>query len=291
MGSELSSHEQTRGNVTARLHAERAGWHEHCRGVVRVSGVFIVLRRAVFVGAALAQVSSFGVAVALWLGGALGVASGHQLPAWGQPLALVMTLGAAVAMAVQYRERSLPRETMIGVVYAAAAALAILVVAITPGGESEGMNLLFGNVLTISFAEVIGLAMLAGLVGLVHVFFFRKFLFSSFDPDMATALGLRARWWNVLLFLTIGVTISFAIRAAGALVIFNFLVLPAATGLILASRMRGVLAVSMLAGLVASVTGIAISYVWDWPTGPTIVAVSVAFGALAAAVKRFWRAD
>jgi zinc transport system permease protein len=238
-------------------------------------GVFIVLRRAVFVGAALAQVSSLGVALALWIGGAWGLAREHELPAWAQPLALVMTLGASVALAVQYRERSLPRETMIGVVYAAAAALAILVVAISPGGESEAMNLLFGNVLTISLAGVAGLAGLAALVGLVHGLFFRKFLFASFDPDMATALGLRARWWNVLLFLTIGVTISFAIRAAGALVVFNFLVLPAATGLILAGRMRAVLAVAMISGLVASVTGIASSYVWDLPTGPTIVAVNV----------------
>jgi len=260
-------------------------------GLCAYLGVFIVLRRAVFVGAALAQVSSLGVAVALWLGGAFGLAGGHDLPWWGQPLALLLTLVAAVALAIQYREHSLPRETLVGVVYAAAAGLAILVVAVTAGGEAAVVNLLFGNVLTISGSGVVGLVVLAVLVGVVHGLFFKEFLFAAFDPDMATALGVRARWWNVLLFLTIGVTISFAIRAAGALVVFNFLVLPAATGLLLGGRMRSVLVIAVAAGVVATVVGVEISYVGDLPTGPAIVAVSVTFGALAAAVKRLWRAD
>ncbi len=248
-------------------------------------GVFIVLRRAVFVGAALAQVSSLGVAVALWFGGAMGMMSGHGLPWWAQPLALALTLGASVALAVQYRERALPRETMVGVVYAAAAGLAILVVATTAGAESQVMNLLFGNVLTISGSGVAGLSALAVIVGAVHGLFFKEFLFASFDPDMATALGIRARWWNVLLFLTIGLTISFAIRAAGALVVFNFLVLPAATSLLLGRRMRATLALAVAFGVLASIAGIAISYVWDLPTGPTIVAFSTGVLLLTAGVQ------
>jgi zinc transport system permease protein len=247
-------------------------------------GVFIVLRRAVFVGAALAQVSSLGVAVALWVGGAMGLAAGHGLPWWGQPLALVLTLGAAVALAAQYRERLLPRETLVGVVYASAAGLAILVVAVTAGGESAVMNLLFGNVLTISGTGVLGLLVLAIIVGLTHGLFYKEFLFSSFDPDMATALGLRARWWNILLFATVGLTIAFAIRAAGALVVFNFLVLPAATALLLGRRMRATLGMAIIFGVLASVTGIAASYVWDLPTGPAIVAVNVTLLGLTALV-------
>ena len=248
-------------------------------------GVFIVLRRAVFVGAALAQVSSLGVAVALWFAGAMGMMSGHGLPWWAQPLALALTLGASVALAVQYRECALPRETMVGVVYAAAAGLAILVVATTAGAESQVMNLLFGNVLTISGSGVAGLSALAVIVGAAHGLFFKEFLFVSFDPDMATALGIRARWWNVLLFLTIGLTISFAIRAAGALVVFNFLVLPAATSLLIGGRMRVALTLAVVFGVLASVVGIAISYVWDLPTGPTIVAFSTVVLLLTAGVQ------
>jgi ABC-type Mn2+/Zn2+ transport system permease subunit len=239
-------------------------------------GVFIVLRRAVFVGAALAQVSSLGVALALFAGGALESRYAVHVHVPPEPVALALTVAAAALMAIQYRERRLPRETVIGVAYAAAAALAILVVALSAHAESEVLNLMFGNVLTIGTGEVIGLIWLAVLIGLVHGLFYKEFLFVSFDPDMAMASGLRAKWWNVLLFLTIGVTISLAIRAAGALVVFNFLVLPAATALLLGRTLRVSFVLAIGAGMLSALVGISISYVADLPSGPTIVAVNAA---------------
>jgi zinc transport system permease protein len=237
-------------------------------------GVFVVLRRAVFVGAALAQVSSLGVALALYLSGMIEIWWGSHVHLPPQPTALMLTVAAAVLMAIQHKEQRLPRETVIGVAYAAASALAILVVAVSAHAESEVLNLMFGNVLTIGTGEVIGLAALAVVIGFVHRLFYKEFLFVSFDPDMAMALGLNARLWNILLFLTIGVTISLAIRAAGALVVFNFLVLPAATALMLRKNLRTAFNVAVIAGVATSFVGITISYVADLPSGPSIVAVS-----------------
>jgi len=237
-------------------------------------GAFIVLRRAVFVGAALAQVSSLGVAIALFASGAIEAWWDVHLHIAPQPVALALTVGTAVLMAVQHREVRIPRETIVGVVYAAASGFAILVVALSTHAESEVLNLMFGNVLAIGTTEVVTLVGLAAFVAAIHWAFFKEFLFVSFDPDMAIALGINGRWWNILLFLTIGVTISLAIRAAGALVVFDFLVLPAATALLLRRRLRPTLFIAVLAGLLSSFAGICLSYVADLPTGPTIVAIS-----------------
>ena len=237
-------------------------------------GVFIVLRRAVFVGAALAQTSSLGIALALFLTGVLESSQGIHMELPPQPIALALTVVAAVAMAAQRRERHLPRETLIGVAYVAAAGLAILLVAMSTHAESEVLNLLFGNVLAIDRAEVAVLALLGLAVAIVHGLFFKEFVFVSFDPDMATALGLRTRQWNVLLFVTVGVAISLAIRACGALVVFDFLVLPAATALLFGRSLRFAFATAVLVGVSSAVAGISISYVADLPSGPTIVAVS-----------------
>jgi len=237
-------------------------------------GVFIVLRRAVFVGAALAQVSSLGVALALFATGVLEAHYAVHVHLAPQPAALALTVAAAVALAVQHKEIRLPRETIVGVAYAAASGLAILVVAMSAHAESEVLNLLFGNVLAIDTGEVAVLAGLAVAVGLTHWLFFKEFLMVSFDPDMATALGIGARRWNVALFLTIGVTISLAIRAAGALVVFDFLVLPAATALMLRAGIRATFLIAVLTGTASSLIGISASYVADLPSGPTIVAVS-----------------
>lgn len=237
-------------------------------------GVFIVLRRQVFVGAALAQISSLGVALSYFVCGWLGVWLGREIHAPPQPTALALTLAASALFALQYHERRLPRETLIGTAYVAASGLAILVVATSAHAHSEVLNLLFGNVLTISGGAVIGLAGLAAVIGGVHWFGHRQFLFASFDPDTATAFGVRAPAWNLGLLLTVGLTISLAINAAGALVVFGLLVLPPATALLLARNLRGVFAWSTGLGLLASLAGVSVSYLCDLPTGPTIVGVS-----------------
>ena len=237
-------------------------------------GVFIVLRRSVFVGAALAQVSSLGVALALFAVGAIDSRWGVHLHLAPQPVALGLTIVASVLLAVQPRERRLPRETVIGAIYAVASGLAILVVALSTHAESEVLNLMFGNVLAIKTSEVTLLAVLALAVAAVHWIYFKEFLFVSFDPDSATALGVSSRLWNVVLLLSVGVTISLAIRAAGALVVFDFLVLPAATALLLGLSLRGTFAAAVIVGIASSLAGISLSYVADLPSGPTIVAVS-----------------
>jgi zinc transport system permease protein len=248
-------------------------------------GVFIVLRRAVFVGAALAQVSSLGVALALFATEILERWWGVHVHPATQPAALALTVLAAVSMAIHHKEARLPRETVVGGVYAAASALAVLVVAVSAHAEAEVLNLLFGNVLAIGAGDVVTLAVLAATIGVVHRLFYKEFLFVSFDPDMAVALGVPARFWNIVLFVTVGVTISLTIRAAGALVVFDFLVLPAATALLLQQRLSAVFVTAVATGLVSALAGISISYVADLPTGPTIVAVSSFLLAAAALVR------
>lgn len=248
-------------------------------------GVFIVLRRAVFVGAALSQVSALGAAAALFLCGFWGGAAHGELPWLAHPMSLLLTAGAALVFAAQPQERRLPRESILGVVYATAGAMVILLLAVTAGADTQVVNLLFGNVVTLSGKDVLALAMLAALVGGTHVAFFKEFLFVSFDPEMAQALGLRARRWNSLLLLTIGATVALTIRATGTLVVFGFLVLPATTALLLGGSLRCVLLVATVAGLIASVAGVAVSYLWDLPTGPTIVAGSAGILLVTAAIQ------
>jgi zinc transport system permease protein len=249
-------------------------------------GVFIVLRRAVFVGAALAQVSSLGVALAMSAGALLHLGEDHtpHLPAG--PFAWALTLTTAVVLAAQRRERRLPRESIVAIVYVAAAALAILAIALSVHAEAEVLNLLFGNVLTIGRGTVVELAAVTCVLGLIHAAACRRFLFVSFDPDMATALGVRARWWNLALFLTIGAAVAAAIHAAGMLVVFNFLVVPAATALLIGKTLRQVFALAVLTGVVAAVAGVCLSYVADLPTGPAIIAINVALLAAAALWRR-----
>jgi ABC-type Mn2+/Zn2+ transport system permease subunit len=121
---------------------------------------------------------------------------------------------------------------------------------------------------------------------LVHLLFYKEFLFVSFDRETARTLGYRVGGWNLLLYLTLGLVIAFAMQFAGVMLVFNFLVLPAVTGLLLARRMAGVFLWSMLSAVVAAVIGFTLSVPFDLPTGPAIIVVSGALALLAWGVRR-----
>jgi ABC-type Mn2+/Zn2+ transport system permease subunit len=234
-----------------------------------VIGVYVVLRRIVFVGAALAQISSAGIALALWLAGA-GVALGpldHPTV-----MSLLLTLVAVMFFASGARGR-VPPDATIGVTYAVAAALGILLIAKAASGEAHDI-FLSGNILGITRSDTLVLLGVTVPVLLVHFVFYKELLFVSFDRETARTLGYNVRWWDLLLYLTLGVVIASAMQFAGVMLVFNFLVLPAVTGLLLSGSMRGVFFWSIASALLAAFAGFSLSVPFDLPSGPAISAAS-----------------
>jgi zinc transport system permease protein len=243
-----------------------------------VLGVYVVLRRIVFVGAAIAQLSSAGIALALFLGGT-GLVSGLV----GHPtaFALVFALAGAMFFGLGGGQRAgVPPDATIGVAYAVAAAAGILLIAKAKGGEAHDI-FLQGNILGITRADTLLLLAITIPVLVVHVLFYKEFLFVSFDRETARTLGYRVTFWNLFLYFTLGLVIAFAMQFAGVMLVFDFLVLPAVTGLLLARSMAGIFTISVASALVAAVVGFSLSVPFDLPSGPAIIAVSGALALLA----------
>ena len=246
-----------------------------------VLGVYVVLRRIVFVGAALAQISSAGIALALWLAGA-GVALGDVT----EPpvVSLLLTLIAVLFFASGARGR-IPADATIGITYAVAAAVGILLISKAASGEAHDI-FLSGNILGIRRRDTLVLLAVTVPVLVLHVVFYKELLFVSFDRETARTLGYNVRWWDLLLYLTLGVVIASAMQFAGVMLVFNFLVLPAVTGLLLSQSMRGVFFWSVASALVAAFAGFSLSVPFDLPSGPSISAASGALVLLAWAGRR-----
>lgn len=245
-----------------------------------VLGVWVVLRRIVFVGAALAQISSAGIALAYWLAGQgvlLGL-TGH--PEW---LSLAVTLGS-VAFFAGTGGRRIPNDAKIGVTYAVAAAIGILLIAKAATGEAHDI-FLQGNILGITRGDTLELVAASLPVLVLHGVFYKEFLFVSFDRETARTLGFRVQRWDLALYLSLGFVIAIAMQFAGVMLVFNFLVLPAVTGLLVARSMAATFAVSIFAALTAAVVGFALSIPFDLPTGPSMIAVSGALVILAALLR------
>ena len=181
---------------------------------------------------------------------------------------------AILALAALERRPGGAAEGRIGVLYGLAAAGAILFVHWNPAGETELMGLLKGEIVTISETDFHAMINVLLIVTACLLLFQREFLLVSFDRDMAVTLGRSVLLWDTLLFLMIGVTISLGVMTVGPLVIFGLLLVPPMTALPWA---RGMLSFSLAASAIGGLSafgGFYVSYRYDLPLGPVIVAAS-----------------
>jgi ABC-type Mn2+/Zn2+ transport system permease subunit len=225
-----------------------------------VMGVYVVLRRIIFVGAALAQMSAAGVALGILLG------------VHGEAVGMVAALLGVALLSIHPKKVGLPGEGPIGIGYALASTLAILFVAKTPGGEADTLLLLYGNILAVPDWHLLELWVLAPALVLLHVLLRRRFLVTCFSPDAARASGVRVGAWTLLLYVTLGTGIAAGMEIAGSLLTFTYLVVPALAGQMLARRSWHMPAIAVAVAVVGTIAGLAGSVLWDLPSGPTIVA-------------------
>jgi zinc transport system permease protein len=232
-------------------------------------GVYVVLKRIVFVGASLAQISSAGIALAFLLG--------MQYPLIAKaPLlvSLVVTLIGVLIYSQQTLSRKIPQEAIIGIGYLIASALTLIFIVRSPKGMDDVKELLDGNIITVSTHDLVVMTALFAIVGLIHFLFYKQFLFTSFDPEMASTQNYRTRGWELLFYLLLGLTISVGIQYAGLLAVFAYLVIPAVTGLMVARRMPTAFLVACGSALVSTFLGFCWAITGDLPTSPPIIAVS-----------------
>ncbi len=226
-------------------------------------GVYVLLKRIVFVGIALAQLASLGVAVALLI-------DVHPMI-----MALVTTLTGVACFALTRTGQRVPQEGVIGASYVMAAALGIICVAKNPVGEARNLKVLFGNILSVHTGEMVALAVLLAVLAIVHVVFYKEFLFVSFDPETAQAQGINVRGWDLLLYLTIGLAIAFSIHSMGVLLVFALLLVPAMTARLVAHRMMALFALAIAFGVVAVPLGLYLAVRIDLPTGTAVAGTCV----------------
>lgn len=229
-------------------------------------GLHVIAREVIFVDLSLAQMAALGSAVA--------VLAGRQPDSTAAFLyALCFTsLGAALFALTRTDGRGrVPQEAFIGIVYVVASAAAILVADRTPRGGEAIKDILVGSLLWVTWPAIARLAGIYAVIGVFHWLLRRRFLTISFQPEVALKNGWSIRWWDFLFYLSFGIVITFSVSIAGVLLVFSFLVVPAAIAFQY-TRRPGVLAViSWIAGAVASAAGLFVSFRYDLPTGPVVV--------------------
>ena len=246
-------------------------------------GLHVLARGVIFVDLALAQIAALGITVAFLAGHPIESSAAY----W---YALIFTVGGAALFAVsRARQAVIPHEAIIGIVYAVSAAVAVLVVDRAPLGGEHIKQLLVGNILTVTPQEVARLAVLYLAIGVLHAVIRRPLLEISFHPETAAEKGRAIRWWDFCFYVTFGVVVTSSVRIAGVLLVFSYLVVPAAAGALLSASVTERLLIGWAFGFLVSVLGLSASFAWDLPTGAAVVTT---FGVLMAAVvlgRAVWR--
>jgi len=252
--------------------------------------VFLVMRRLVFMGVALPQISSTGVAIALslpmWLGFNLAGHGSHSAHALAFAGSISFSLIAVLVLAfLERRGRGQP-EGRLGTAYVVAAALSILLLSKNPYGEIGWLDMLKGEVITISNFDLVLTAATLALVLATLALFHKELLLVSFDREMAIILRKNVVFWDMLLYLLIGLTVSVAVLSVGPLIAFGFLLIPALMAHLFAHNMRQFMMLASLVGGAVAFFGFWIAYQYDFPVGPADVVLLGVLYAIAWGVAR-----
>lgn len=226
-------------------------------------GVHVVGRGIVFVDLALGQISSLGVAFAAFIG--TGVTS----------IPMIFTLVGALLMSfINIRDKRLRQEAIIGILYAFASALTVLLISKTPHGDSDIQEVLFGNILSVSQEQIATMGIVFGAIAIIHLIFFRKFftLTESFENGENHQSGIF-NIWNFLFFMSIGLAIVFAVKINGVIPVFSYLIIPAVSAIMISKSNVGVVIISLVISVLAGFFGLNVSFHYDFPAGSSVVAV------------------
>jgi len=242
-------------------------------------GVYLILRRLIFMGVALPQVSSAGIAFAFSLP-ALGlVGHGHIGHFEGDERLLAFrgglsfTLGALLVLAALERRGRGLVDGWVGTAYVLAGAWGILLLAKNPMGERGLLDLLRGEIIAVPDLDLWVTLASFGVVVALLLWFEKEFLLVSFDRDMAITLKKNVVFWDCLLFVLIGLTIAIAVLSVGPMMTFGFLLIPPLVARVFAANMRQFLLVASGVGGLTALLGFCLAYRLDYPVGPTDVAL------------------
>jgi ABC-type Mn2+/Zn2+ transport system permease subunit len=236
-------------------------------------GVFVILKRVVFIGIVLSEVAACGIAAGM----AFGV---HPYLGAG-----VLTLGAVALLAQPYELNRLPRDAILGILFVLASAASILLVARSGVGLQEVKGLLYGDLILTSEKDlaIILATLLPVLAWLLLTI--RPTLYTFLDREAAKVLGIRANLWELAYFFALGLAVSAASKVAGAMLVFCFLVVAPATALVLTRRLWLVMATAVLLAVASTVGGMLWSVSEDLPTNQTIAVATCGGFALALIAK------
>lgn len=234
-------------------------------GICGYVGIHVVMREVIFIDIALAQIAALGASLGIFLGFDL-------KDPWIYFISLTLTLVAALLLSTTRRlTKFVPQEAFIGILYATGAAAVILAGDRLPHGAEHVHDLMVGHILWVNWPEVGVYALIYLLLGLVYFLIHKRLIEISKNIKKDNSANFHFLLWDFIFYALMGILVTFAVRVAGVLLVFGFLIVPAVIGTLLGKTFSGRLAIGWITGILISLVGSYLSFILDFPTGGMVV--------------------
>jgi len=238
-----------------------------------IAGTYIVARRMVFISGGITHASFGGIGIAWFLG--LNPVAG----------AAVFSILSAIGIEFVSSRTNVREDSAIGILWSLGMALGIIFIFITPGYAPNLMSYLFGSILTVGITDLWLMAALAVFLAVFFAGFYHLILFIAFDEEYARAHKAPVQLFKYLLISLVALTIVLNIRVVGIILVISFLTIPQSTANLFTNNFRSIIFLSILIGIIGSVSGLMVSYYWNIPSGATIIFAFVLIFGISKAVQ------
>jgi zinc transport system permease protein len=231
-----------------------------------IVGSYIVIKRIVFISGGISH-AAFG-----------GIGLGYFLGVNPVLAAIPFSMLSAMGMGMLSEKVNVSEDTAIGIFWSLGMAIGIIFINLTPGYAPDLFSYLFGSILTVPTSDLI-IMFILDIIIITTVFLFRRELLAvSFDEEFAGVVGMHSRGVNLLLLCLVALSVVVLIKVVGVILVIALLTLPAAISKQFTTNLNRLMALSVAAGMLLTVAGLWLSYVFNLASGATIVIVlAVAF--------------
>ena len=226
-----------------------------------IVGTYVVINRIVFISGGISH-SAFG-----------GIGLGYLIGIDPILTAIPFSILAAIGIGTISKETEVSEDTAIGILWTMGMALGIIFIGLSPGYAPDLFSYLFGSILTVPTFDLAIMVVLDLIIILTVLLFYKEFSAISFDEDFAEIVGIPSRWLYILLLCLVALSVVVLIRVVGVILVIALLAIPAAISGQFTHKIKNIMFLSIVIGMILTVAGLWLSYLLDLASGATIVMV------------------
>lgn len=240
-----------------------------------IVGAFVVIKKIVFISGGITH-AAFG-----------GIGLGYLLNINPVLTAIPFSLLSAIAIGILSRKTKISEDSAIGIIWSVGMALGILFISLSPGYAPDLFGYLFGSILTVPTSDIIMMLVLDIIIIITVLLLYKELHALSFDEEFSMIVGVPTKTLYLILLCLVALSIIVLIRVVGIILVIALLTIPATIAKQFTSNLKKLIVLSTLTAVVSTIIGLWLSYIFDLPSGATIVLLLAFVFIISTGIRKF----